>query len=526
MPAVHLPTSAPSVLPGASVISPSGRAAAPRSTPARAAGSRACRAAISISGCAGSGTASPRYVSGLRRRPTRVARASPSSARGDDGAHAEQLADHVLGVRVVAFAEVRVADVARCGRRRSRRASTGSRTSFQIVMSLSSATGHVTSIALHRGLHVLVHLLEVELRRMDADDRRDRRRVYRSNHDRRYGKRALAVDARVRPEVVEDDLAREVGLSERRRVDPRCLASSAGAAGPTFRCVGVDRPGHLARIGVRADEHRDRPRPRRESRPRPDSLDSHGEPPLVVRFVCRGGGRVVTTSSVRAHTRSEGSPRIVAREFACDDVGDAASRSRSHSMALAASRSSFPARRRHAAAYATTHRAPRRRAARPRSRRACPRGATRLGRVAGGAAAHDHASCSQPSHTDELDALLDDLYDPASPRYEQWLTAGRVRAGASVRPRRRSPRSPTGCTTQGLTNTNGRTGMAVQRDRRRRTTVAGALGVSFSNYRLAGGRDRATSRRRRRWCRAPSPAASRRSSGSPTPLQFGNRARP
>ena len=29
-----------------------------------------------------------------------------------------------------------------------------------------------------------------------------------------------------------------------------------------------------------------------------------------------------------------------------------------------------------------------------------------------------------PTHADQLDALLSDLYDPSSPRYGQWLTTG------------------------------------------------------------------------------------------------------
>ena len=131
------------------------------------------------------GDSSPRYVSGfVVSFDGRRARDLPGSRRG--GLHAEQLADHVLGVGVVTFAEVRVPNVA---------GAVGDVVGGPVLVPERVPDRHVVVerdrprdvIALHSRLYVGVHLLEVELRRMHADDRRDRRPRYRSNQERRYG---------------------------------------------------------------------------------------------------------------------------------------------------------------------------------------------------------------------------------------------------------------------------------------------------------------------------------------------------
>src|SRR5579863_7934935 len=52
-----------------------------------------------------------------------------------------------------------------------------------------------------------------------------------------------------------------------------------------------------------------------------------------------------------------------------------------------------------------------------------PAGASRLGALASTQPLTITVAL-RPSHTDRLSALLADLYDPASPRYEQWLAPG------------------------------------------------------------------------------------------------------
>jgi hypothetical protein len=90
----------------------------------------------------------------------------------------------------------------------------------------------------------------------------------------------------------------------------------------------------------------------------------------------------------------------------------------------------------------------------------------------------------QPSNTDELDSLLNDLYDPSSPRYQQWLPTG-----AFAREFGPSPDQIAAVTSwlheQGLINTQVN-GMAVTATGDART-VARALAVSFDEYRLPQG---------------------------------------
>ena len=52
-----------------------------------------------------------------------------------------------------------------------------------------------------------------------------------------------------------------------------------------------------------------------------------------------------------------------------------------------------------------------------------PAGATRLGRLSPSRPLAITVVL-QPAHEDRLDRLLRDLYDPASPRYGQWLATG------------------------------------------------------------------------------------------------------
>ena len=89
----------------------------------------------------------------------------------------------------------------------------------------------------------------------------------------------------------------------------------------------------------------------------------------------------------------------------------------------------------------------------------------------------------RPSHTDRLAALLRDLYDPSSARYQQWL-----RPGEFTREFGPSPQQIDAVTSwlhgQGLVDTSVQ-GMAVHATGTPRA-VAHALGVSFSQYRLGG----------------------------------------
>jgi hypothetical protein len=134
-----------------------------------------------------------------------------------------------------------------------------------------------------------------------------------------------------------------------------------------------------------------------------------------------------------------------------------------------------------APAFATEGPAPMIRLARLAPR--VPPGATALGR----AASDRPLSITvvlQPSHADALDQLLHDQYDQASPRYQQWLTTGEF-----AREFGPSPEVVDQVTTwlhaQGLPHTSV-TNLAV-RATGDAAAVGRALGVSFSEYRLAGG---------------------------------------
>ena len=81
-----------------------------------------------------------------------------------------------------------------------------------------------------------------------------------------------------------------------------------------------------------------------------------------------------------------------------------------------------------------------------------PDGATRARRAADADQPLTVTVVLQPSHTDELDALLHDLYDPASPRYGQWLATGEfAQRFGPTRPR--STRVTSWLHDQGLTDT-------------------------------------------------------------------------
>src|SRR3954452_4023266 len=90
---------------------------------------------------------------------------------------------------------------------------------------------------------------------MDADDDQSGRLVaIEPGTDVRKG--PLAVDARVRPEVVEHDLPAQLRRSYRFRVEPAGRVERG--RGAQYRQVArVYRTRHLLRICVRADEHRE-----------------------------------------------------------------------------------------------------------------------------------------------------------------------------------------------------------------------------------------------------------------------------
>jgi subtilase family serine protease len=87
----------------------------------------------------------------------------------------------------------------------------------------------------------------------------------------------------------------------------------------------------------------------------------------------------------------------------------------------------------------------------------------------------------RPTHADRLASLLQDLYDPASPRYEQWLAPGQFVSefGPS---RARIDTVTAWLRKQGLHDTSVQ-GMAVRASGDAKT-VAHALGVSFSRYQI------------------------------------------
>jgi hypothetical protein len=112
-----------------------------------------------------------------------------------------------------------------------------------------------------------------------------------------------------------------------------------------------------------------------------------------------------------------------------------------------------------------------------------PAGATALGRTASDRPI-SITVVLRPSHEDALDRLVHDQYDPASPRYQQWLPTGEF-----AREFGPSPEVVEQVTewlhAQGLTHTSV-TNLAVQATGDA-AAVGRALGVAFSDYRLAGG---------------------------------------
>ncbi len=114
-----------------------------------------------------------------------------------------------------------------------------------------------------------------------------------------------------------------------------------------------------------------------------------------------------------------------------------------------------------------------------------PSGATRLGRLASDALL-TVTLVLRPTHTDELDALMRDLYDPSSSRYGRWLPTGEFvrRFG----PDRTQVEAVTSWLHgQGLTDTSVQ-GMAVRASGDSQA-VGRAFGVSFGRLRLAEGTD-------------------------------------
>jgi hypothetical protein len=112
-----------------------------------------------------------------------------------------------------------------------------------------------------------------------------------------------------------------------------------------------------------------------------------------------------------------------------------------------------------------------------------PAGATPIGRTASNRPL-SITVVLQPSHQDALDRLLHDQSDPTSPQYQQWLSTGEF--AREFGPSPEAIDQVTGWLhAQGLTHTSV-TNLAVQATGDA-TAVGRALGVSFSDYRLAGG---------------------------------------
>jgi hypothetical protein len=112
-----------------------------------------------------------------------------------------------------------------------------------------------------------------------------------------------------------------------------------------------------------------------------------------------------------------------------------------------------------------------------------PEGATKLGAVAPTKDVTITVAL-RPTHEADLDALLDDLYDPASPNYGRWLGSGEFTSRFGPDPAQVA--EVTGWLEgQGLHATPAQ-GMAVSATGDAQD-VARALGVTFSNYRTADG---------------------------------------
>ena len=131
---------------------------------------------------------------------------------------AEQPADQRLGLRVLAFAEVRVADVALLVDQ-----VLGRPVLVRVVVPGPEVVVLHDRVRdaepLDRGPHVRRHVLERELRRVHADDHEPLVAVGRVPR-LEVRQRAQAVDARVRPEVDQHDLAAQLRERQRLRVDP------------------------------------------------------------------------------------------------------------------------------------------------------------------------------------------------------------------------------------------------------------------------------------------------------------------
>ena len=198
---------------------------------------------------------------------------------------------------------------------------------------------------------------------------------------------------------------------------------------------------------MRADEHcTDRDRDQNRGRDQVASISTASRRLVPLRADGRGRGcRRHIVECTSAHS-NPGGRLDCCTWFAYNDVG---TRSRSLRWPRLVSRSRSRVRRRY-------RRRPRpRTCVWPRMAPHVPAGATRLGAVAVAINRRDdHASRSNRRTPTELDALLNDLYDPTSPRYEQWLTHGRVRSAVRSEPRPDRGRSPPGCTSRACTSTH------------------------------------------------------------------------
>ena len=201
----------------------------------------------------------------------------------------------------------------------------------------------------------------------------------------------------------------------------------------------------------------------------------------------------VTTPSVRAHPHSRGSPRclnITEREAVRGWRSDAFSQCRSRGPNEASARAGVH----RDAQFGTALRSPPSRsdstATAPAVRLATagsrvPAGAARLGPLPSDRQL-TMSVILRPSHTAELTALLHDLYDPSSPRYEQWLATGEF--NREFGPSADEVAAVTSWLhSKGLSDTTVQ-GMTVTTTGRARD-FARAFGVSFTGYRLASRRD-------------------------------------
>ena len=151
----------------------------------------------------------------------------------------QQLLDPSLGLVVLPLAEVLVAHLAGCI----------DKVMGRPVFIVECVPDGVVAVErdgvrdgklLHGLLHVGQLLLEVELRRVDADDHQAAVLVlFRPGAD--VGNRAQAVDTGVGPEVDEDDLSFELLRGQRRRVDPGGRAGEAVERGAANNAGGVLR---------------------------------------------------------------------------------------------------------------------------------------------------------------------------------------------------------------------------------------------------------------------------------------------